>query len=108
MKVGLIQFHGLSSTTIDKHWASMAERRLALPPTQPGALLMADLPKDRAALAEEHVTRAGRIVARQRKTIGEIRVRRGDCSEAEDLLSAFERSLTTFEDDLAAICPNPG
>jgi hypothetical protein len=58
---------------------------------------------DRKALASEHVTKGQHIVARQRKLIAEIRARGGECGEAEDLLSAFERSLAIFEDDLAAI-----
>jgi hypothetical protein len=64
---------------------------------------MADLTADRAALAQDHVTRGRRIVARQRQLIVEIRARGGDCATAEDLLSAFERSLVIFEDDLAVI-----
>jgi hypothetical protein len=69
---------------------------------------MADLPKDRTALAEEHVTRARHIVERQRNTIGEIRARGGDCAQAEDLLSVFEQSLAIFEDDLAGIVKKKG
>jgi hypothetical protein len=64
---------------------------------------MADLPSDRTALAQDHVTSGRRIVARQRQLIVEIRARGGDCVKAEDLISAFERSLAIFEDDLASV-----
>jgi hypothetical protein len=55
------------------------------------------------SLAREHVTKARRIVARQRELIAEIKDRGGDFEEAEELLSAFRRSLAHFEDDLARI-----
>jgi hypothetical protein len=57
----------------------------------------------RSARAHRHVTQGRRIVARQRELITEIRDRGADSTSAEDLLSAFERSLAIFEDDLAAI-----
>jgi hypothetical protein len=63
---------------------------------------MADL-TDRTALAQDHVISGQRIVARQRQLIADIRVRGGDCAKAEELLSAFERSLAIFEDDLASV-----
>jgi hypothetical protein len=62
---------------------------------------MPDLTADRIALAQDHVTKGRRIVARQRQLIVEIRARGGDSENAEDLLGAFERSLAIFEDDLA-------
>jgi hypothetical protein len=58
---------------------------------------------DGKALAQQHVTKARSIVARQRELIAEIRARGGDCEKMEDLLSLFERSLAIFEKDLAAI-----
>jgi hypothetical protein len=64
---------------------------------------MADLTTDRTALAQDHVTKGRRIVARQLQLIGEIRARGGDSVGAEDLLSAFERTLAVFQDDLASI-----
>jgi hypothetical protein len=48
---------------------------------------------DGKALAQQHVTKARSIVARQRELIAEIRARGGDCEKMEDLLSLFERSL---------------
>jgi hypothetical protein len=64
---------------------------------------MADLTADRTARAHHHVITGQRIVARQRQLIAEIRARDGDYDTAENLLSAFERSLAIFEDDLASI-----
>jgi hypothetical protein len=64
---------------------------------------MAGLNADHSALAHDHVVRGRRIVARQRQLIADIRARAGDCANAEELLSAFERSLVIFEDDLAVI-----
>jgi hypothetical protein len=58
---------------------------------------------DRKALAQQHVTKAQSIVARQRELIAAIRARGADCGTMEDLLSLFERSLAIFEKDLAAI-----
>jgi hypothetical protein len=63
---------------------------------------------NRAALAQDHVIRGRRIVARQRQLIAEVRARGGDCTQAEDLLSQFERSLAIFEDDLASILEEQG
>jgi len=57
----------------------------------------------RFALAQEHVTMGRRIVARQRQLISEIQTRGGDIEDAEELLSAFRRSLALFEDDLARL-----
>jgi hypothetical protein len=64
---------------------------------------MADLAANRIRLAQGHVTGGRRIVARQRQLIAQIRACGGDSEKAEDLLSMFERSLATFEDDLAEI-----
>jgi hypothetical protein len=63
---------------------------------------MADNPaiSARRALAIQHVERGRVIIARQRQIIDRIRAFNGDASSAEDLLSAFERSMTIFEDDL--------
>jgi hypothetical protein len=54
-------------------------------------------------MAKRHVTKARRIVARQRRLVEQHRRSGLDVGVSEDLLHTFERSLTTFEDDLAAI-----
>jgi hypothetical protein len=69
---------------------------------------MADLTVDCTALAQDHVTGAKSIVARQRALIAEIRARGRDSALAEDLLARFERSLAIFEDDLAEIVKQNG
>ena len=55
---------------------------------------------DQIALAREHVVKGRAIVARQRALIEQIRARRSDPSQAEDLLVRFEASLRIFEEDL--------
>jgi len=54
-------------------------------------------------LAQEHIIKGRRIIARQRRLIEEIRARKGDTISAEELLAQFERSLAVFEEDLVAI-----
>ena len=52
----------------------------------------------------ENVASARRIVVRQRHLIE--MTREGDCEQAAELLSMFERSLEMFEADLANIISN--
>jgi hypothetical protein len=58
---------------------------------------------NRLHLAQRHVSRGREIVARQREIIATIRDVGGDCGQAEDLLSQFERTLVIFEADLAEL-----
>jgi hypothetical protein len=58
---------------------------------------------DRTTLAHANVTKARRIVAKQRDLIAQIRKHGGECAEDQKLLSTFETSLAIFEDDLATI-----
>ena len=58
----------------------------------------------REQLAEQRVTVARRIVARQRRLIANLKACNGDRYPQEaELLAAFETSLAVFEDDLATI-----
>jgi hypothetical protein len=56
--------------------------------------------------ALRHVLKGRTIVAAQRALIASRRSEGKDTADAEDLLSAFERSQAIFEDDLRALETN--
>jgi len=53
--------------------------------------------------AERHVREGRQIVERQRRLVLDQHQKGHDTTTAEELLQTFERSLSGFEDDLAAI-----
>jgi hypothetical protein len=81
----------------------VAERRLCSRLTGRDPPMAVDTFKSRAALAEQNVDKGRRIVARQRQRIARLKARGGDCAQAEDLLSLFERSLAILEYNLEAV-----
>jgi hypothetical protein len=65
-------------------------------------------PETRLQMAKRHVLEGRRIVERQKRLIEFRRGRGLDTSQSEDLLRAFERSMASFEDDLADIVAESG
>jgi hypothetical protein len=57
----------------------------------------------RTQQATQHVSRARKIVQRQRELIEKLRGYDTDTDDAENMLKLFERSPATFEADLARI-----
>jgi len=58
-------------------------------------------PETRREIAKHHVVEARRIIDRQKRLIERRKQSGLDTSDAEALLRSFERSLATFEDELA-------
>jgi hypothetical protein len=54
----------------------------------------------RGEMALRHVISGRRIILAQRDHIERLRARGGDASDAEQLLSQYERTQAIFEDDL--------
>jgi len=75
--------------------ASVAERRLALPPEK-GSAIMAD-EFARLVQANEHVAGAKERIHKQRKLIERLTAEGHHVSNAESLLSALSGSLAAFE-----------